>query len=627
MRLLRLLAFVAAILVAALLSEAQNGPDVAGVEPANVLVIYDSSNSMWGELSDSSRKYEAARSALSGFLTRGVEGRPVGLRAYGHRRKDDCRDSELVRDFQPADPESDAIEGIVQSIRPTGMTPITYSLTEGLKDLGGASGDILLISDGIETCDADPCELMEAWKAQGVNVRVHVVGVGLKDVERAAMACIAETSGGAYFDADSTIAFNDALEDARDAIGAPDPASEPVSYAIILDTVDHDGQALRAGGQVLSGGERIKSAVSKGYGRNTVAEPGEYEIEAGALLQDGSVYNPVRASVQVDAPGDVLLTLEVPRPASVSASFAEDGADHAGALIRAYQNGREVFTFRPGDVAFAREGIYEFRSAPNADNSFAVTKTLVAGEHADILFDLTRTIRAYVNFRLPDGEIVSRQAELWKDGEKLYTLQQANGAIIRPGTYELRATDQTLPLVPVEVTFANDGETLTVPLAAGFLTIVYGGDAANYVGKADRAFLESADRGGSSFVRPDEAIPVAPGAYRVKPYDRAGFFELVEVSISEGDSRTVTLMPQPLGELVVQYAPSGAYKVQPDRASVTPLDGQRVIGGIFKPGEPRKLLPGRYRVDGWRSAGSFEPLEVTVTAGARQTVTLTLHSE
>ncbi len=63
------------------------------------LVIYDSSNSMWGELEDTSRKYEAGRNALTNFLSGDHGNREIGFRAYGHRSKDDCRDTELMVPF------------------------------------------------------------------------------------------------------------------------------------------------------------------------------------------------------------------------------------------------------------------------------------------------------------------------------------------------------------------------------------------------------------------------------------------------------------------------------------------------------------------------------------------------
>ena len=68
-------------------------------ETERLLIAYDSSNSMWGELEDKSRKYEAGRTALSAFLETDLSDREIGFRAYGHRDKTDCRDSELIVPF------------------------------------------------------------------------------------------------------------------------------------------------------------------------------------------------------------------------------------------------------------------------------------------------------------------------------------------------------------------------------------------------------------------------------------------------------------------------------------------------------------------------------------------------
>ena len=178
---------------------------------ASLYIVYDSSGSMWGELSDQSRKYEAGRDALSQLLDTGFSGRDLAFRAYGHRRKADCRDSELIVPFSAPETATPKIKEAMSGVRPTGKTPIDYSLREAAKDFDGRSGDIILISDGVETCDADPCALMQKWRASNINIRVHVVGVGLTDLERQAMMCIADTAGGKYFDADSAEGFSEAL--------------------------------------------------------------------------------------------------------------------------------------------------------------------------------------------------------------------------------------------------------------------------------------------------------------------------------------------------------------------------------------------------------------------------------
>ena len=84
-----------------------------------VYIIYDSSNSMWGALPDTSRKYEAARSAMRDLVGRDFGGRDVALRMYGHRRKNDCSDSQLVVPWsQPGDVAGDMVAAM-EAARPT----------------------------------------------------------------------------------------------------------------------------------------------------------------------------------------------------------------------------------------------------------------------------------------------------------------------------------------------------------------------------------------------------------------------------------------------------------------------------------------------------------------------------
>ena len=84
------------------------------------------------------------------------------------------------------------------------------------------------------------------------------------------------------------------------------------------------------------------------------------------------------------------------------------------------------------------------------------------------------------------------------------------------------------------------------------------------------------------------------------------------------------LSEKALGTLIVDYAPSDRYLRKPDRASAYALEGQRIIGGILRPGAARKFLPGRYRIEGWQYAGDIAPRETTIVAGETTRVTLEL---
>ena len=626
--------FTASMGLAGSISAQEVGPEALEDGPKKVLVVYDSSSSMWGAFSDGTRKYEAGRKALASVAKDRISDRVIAFRAYGHRREGDCRDSELIAPFSSTGDTGSAIVKAANNIRPTGKTPITYSLKEGLKDLDGGPGDILLISDGIETCDADPCELMREWKSANVNIRVHVVGVGLSDMERTAMTCIADESGGVYFDADSADGFEVALGDASEVIEASlgEPVDPDTRYAIVYRAFDASGRRYSdAEGRLLKDGIVVdERTVASGRGRNHVDGPGEYVLEVGALLRDGTVYEPVQVPVTVEATGDTIIDVEVSAPARVTSTFVLGDEIQNGALIRAFQNDKEVFAFRPSDEALARPGAYEFRTSIDSDNQLAVKETLTAGETTNVSFELVETVQVYVEFELPDGSKVSRSAELWKDGERKYKVHGRNGAVVRPGDYELRSDDQNLPLPPAPITIEPVGKKVyTLPIAAGWVTIEFGGNLFDYAREAlpTRAQLHSVDRGNWDYATPGQPIPVSPGAYAIEGFDNDGFFDRIEITVGAGETQAVTVLPKPLGELVVRYAPSDNYQRDPDRASAAPLDGQGIIGGILRPGDVRKFLPGRYRISGWQYAGDIFPQDIEIIAGERTEIVLKLAGE
>ena len=67
-----------------------------------IYIIFDGSGSMWGQLNNGEYKIQAAREVLSDFVAQDFGARPLALRVYGHRRKGDCDDTELVQDFGDA---------------------------------------------------------------------------------------------------------------------------------------------------------------------------------------------------------------------------------------------------------------------------------------------------------------------------------------------------------------------------------------------------------------------------------------------------------------------------------------------------------------------------------------------
>ena len=66
-------------------------------EPPSAIIVFDGSGSIWGELGAERRsKFDIAREALKASLARSARESRLGLLAFGHRRKGDCNDVELV---------------------------------------------------------------------------------------------------------------------------------------------------------------------------------------------------------------------------------------------------------------------------------------------------------------------------------------------------------------------------------------------------------------------------------------------------------------------------------------------------------------------------------------------------
>lgn len=600
----------------------------AGTDKALLYVIYDSSNSMWGELSDKSRKYEAGRKAISSALKVDSNQRDLAFRAYGHRRAGDCRDSELM--VAPTDAASAApkIEQAVNSVRPTGRTPISYSLREGLKDFGDRKGDILLISDGIETCDIDPCALMDEWREKGVNIRVHVVGVGLNDLERQAMQCVAERGSGNYYDAGSEGEFQAALgEVAEIEPGDPEPIEQYQGYALIIRGTDESGRSYLLNGQLFKDGEVVSSLTSNG--RNVLDEAGEYEMEVGPLLRDGTIYKPVRQAVSITDKGETRVSVVVTRPASVGASFSEQGEEVKGSNVSAWQDDKEVFRFRSFDEVLVRPGNYEFRASPNADNELKVSETLTEGEHTVVKFALVNTVKVQFKYVIANGETDQRTGQLLQGGKVKYSVASNRNNTILPGTYILqdKFDDPLNPLEPVEVTIGNEEEqVIDVPMTTGFITSEYTGAERDFHNlKTTRVFVHAVDpetgKSKGSVTSATTRTEVArPGLYRVVGHASGGYFDPVEVTVEAGKTVMATLTAKPTADISITYAP-GDYERTPDRAFLAPLEGQKPNKTYMSPGKVLKVPPGRYKITPHGVPG-LEPVEVNLNAGETKSIVL-----
>ncbi|WP_134772803.1 vWA domain-containing protein [Ornithinimicrobium flavum] len=193
--------------------------DAATPEPdgdAQLLLLLDASGSMADPDATGEPKIGAARSALHEVIDDLGSDQQVGLRVFGGSVAPDqpteakCTDSQLVVPI--GSDNAQALGAAVDDYAPLGETPIAHALQQAADDLGpDGNRTIVLVSDGIATCDPDPCEIAEQLSADGLDLVVHTVGLGADDQTRTQLQCIADAAGGTYYDAADTDTLTTAL--------------------------------------------------------------------------------------------------------------------------------------------------------------------------------------------------------------------------------------------------------------------------------------------------------------------------------------------------------------------------------------------------------------------------------
>ncbi len=152
-----------------------------------ILFIFDDSFSMYGGCG-SGTKIDMAKKLMGEFLD-SLQNTPkleIALRCYGHQTsfkpKRNCQDSKLEVPFAIAKTNYKLIKDRINKLTPTGTTPIAYSLGECAADFtphDNCRNVVILITDGIEECNGDPCAVSVALQKKGVFLRPFVIGVGL----------------------------------------------------------------------------------------------------------------------------------------------------------------------------------------------------------------------------------------------------------------------------------------------------------------------------------------------------------------------------------------------------------------------------------------------------------------
>ena len=191
-----------------------DGRPAVSLNDRSVQIVVDTSRSMWGQIGGVS-KMQIAKETLEDVTYWLPPDLNLALRAYGNTspvETNNCSDSSLLVPF--SETNRDGIRRAIAGLKPTGQTPIAYALQQAGRDFGMIDSDraIVLVSDGIESCNGDPVQAARALREQGIIV--HLIGFGMgnaKDEDTASLRAVANASGGRYVMASSAEELKAAL--------------------------------------------------------------------------------------------------------------------------------------------------------------------------------------------------------------------------------------------------------------------------------------------------------------------------------------------------------------------------------------------------------------------------------
>ena len=171
------------------------------------LFILDYSNSMNEMLLDKT-KHNLLIDSIKTLLPQ-ISGNKIGVRIYGHRWGltpfDACKASSLV---VPINNDNEYfITDTLRSFRPRGMTPITYSLKQAVKNdfkQDDKEKHIILITDGGENCDESPCKYAMELIKYRKDIKIDVIALNLDNEEDLdQLKCTAVVTGGKLYSANT----------------------------------------------------------------------------------------------------------------------------------------------------------------------------------------------------------------------------------------------------------------------------------------------------------------------------------------------------------------------------------------------------------------------------------------
>ena len=597
---------------------------VRAADAPQTMLVVDGSGSMWGRFEASNvAKIDAARELLKTKID-AAAGQPIGLLSFGHRRKSDCSDVELIA--APAI-DHDLVLAPLAKLNPRGKGPLVAALRAAVAALGKTRpASVIVVGDGTDNCQLDPCAAASEIAAANPGVPVHMISIGVDPADLPRLQCVAKITGGTFYDVKDSTQLSAAIDAATQlAMLTPGSAPAPAPSAatvpappVVFDAALQASVALAAGGAAIAlpvhwriSKSGSSEAFSESDGPTTAArlDPGVYDIEA----QVGRVRAKQSVTIETGRASTIIIPLNAARlkvaiktdkPDTAQSSLivsiepVSDGKPQpdmtaierhlpvtqilpAGSYTVALADGavrqsKPVALLAGADttVEFAlTTGRVELSAGLREDGGAIEDVTYVISEDdpdsADGRREVARSRAPTASFTLPAGTYYASARS--GDGEVRQRLAVGPGDVIKRALI--------LPLVPVKVTALVGGAAASASQGIVYRVTALDGDR--------REITRS--------VMPDMALALLPGRYRIAAQIDAHHLKAAEeVTVEAGKSLNVVLKFD-AGEISLTPGAGPGAMAGDTYWEITDSKG-RAVWHSMSPDAKALLAPGRYTV-------------------------------
>jgi Ca-activated chloride channel family protein len=559
-------------------------PALAQDAAPTAVIVVDGSGSMWGNLGTDKRpKIEMVREGLRALLPGLRTDARVGLASFGHRRRGNCGDAEVI---VPPEPDSAVRMSVpVEKMNAMGKAPIALALRESTNAIAGASpASIVLITDDLDNCGQDICAMVGELQASSPGLVIHTVALGFDKPKLDQISCIAQQTGGKLWDAQDAAGFDSALAQAVNLANLQNAPS-----ATAPETAQGEAPADKPDPGAPPG---LYLAAGLGEQSATLDSPVHWRITRSG--SDGALIRDTRAAALYEKLEPGTYDIEAQLGLAKARQTVEVAADTATQLRINLNGGVLKMQARSTNSA-----------APLASPIFTVTPANADAANASAPLWVGRD--TYPEIVLPAGDYtVTAQNGIARQQSKL-TIAAATGtsfnSILQSGSLELSATRGATP-------------GLGDPVTEGVTFILSQDDPDAPNGRREVAR--------SAAAAPTFMLPA--GTYYVNA--RTPSAEVREqIAIGAGD---VVKRAVPLSLAHVNLAATLGGKPAPDSSAITfriiRLDGEsREIARTIAKAPEFDLSAGRYRLEAALGASNvIAATEIALAAGQALNITLPL---